>query len=174
MFEWVIIAYACIYISVVLLYLVKSMLYVRNKRWPRATLMRKRKEKCGQRPRKTNKAEGLNRKKKWKHKVLEYAKGIRVKRKMREAQSAWEKKVRCSMLCGNWIYCIASICGSYLFILLVIDYYPSFIIHISLPCNPQSPLDLIVPCILMGGELRTITSLWWGGMHWAKEWLKRP
>ena len=46
-----------------------------------------------QKKRKKSKAEGLKRrKKKWKHKVLEYAKGIRVKRKMREAQSAWEKK----------------------------------------------------------------------------------
>ena len=31
---------------------------------------------------------------------------------------------------------------------------------ISLPFNPQSPLDSIVPCIIMGGELRAITSLW--------------
>ena len=59
---------------------------------------KERKEMCGQRPRKAkkrkkSKAEGLKRrKKKWKHKVLEYAKGIRVKRKMREAQSAWKKK----------------------------------------------------------------------------------
>ena len=139
-----------------------------------------RKEMCGQRPRKAkkikkSKAEGLKRRKKMKAQSAWVCQRHKSeKKKMREAQSAWKKKERCSMLCGNWIYCIASICGSYLFILLVIDYYPSFIIHISLPCNPQSPLDLIVPCILMGGELRTITSLWWGGMHWAKEWSQRP
>ena len=52
--------------------------------------MAKGKEK-EEKKKKKNKAEGLK-EKKWKHKVLEYAKGIRVKRKMREAQSAWEKK----------------------------------------------------------------------------------
>ena len=65
MSEKVTIAYACIYISVVLMYLVKSMLYVRNKRWPRATLKRKKRNVWpkAKKKKKNNKAEGLNEKK---------------------------------------------------------------------------------------------------------------
>ena len=121
----------------------------KEERWPKA---KKRKKK--------NKAKGLRKEKKIAQSAW-VCQRRKSEKKNERSTKCLRKKVRCSMLCGNWIYCIASICGSYLFILLVIDYYPSFIIHISLPCNPQSPLDLIVPCILMGGELRAITSLWW-------------
>ena len=141
--------------------------------WKKKRKVAKGQEKEEKKKKKNNKAEGLK-EKKMKAQSAWVCQRHKSEKKNERSTKCLKKKVRCSMLCGKWIYCIASICGSYLFILLVIDYYPSFIIHISLPCNPQSPLDLIVPCILMGGELRTITSLWWGGMHWAKEWLQRP
>ena len=61
---------------------------MRNKRWPRATLKRKKRNVWpkAKKKKKNNKAEGLSKKKE--EEVLMYAKGIRVKRKMREAQSA--------------------------------------------------------------------------------------
>ena len=61
------------------------MLYVGNKRWPRATLKRKEKRKWPKAKEKKkiyNKAKGLSKEEKErKHKVLKYAKGIRLKKK---------------------------------------------------------------------------------------------
>ena len=61
------------------------MLYVGNKRWPRATLKRKEKRKW---PKAKEKKKYIirpkayqKRKKERKHKVLKYAKGIRLKKK---------------------------------------------------------------------------------------------
>ena len=92
-------------------------------------------KKDGQRPRKKKQkkwreekeAEGLEKNYvKAQSAYIWYAKGMRWENK-RKAQSAFEKKMY--HVCWTWIHCIACICGDYLFILLVIDYFPSFTIH---------------------------------------------
>ena len=91
--------------------------------------------------------------------MLEYAKGIRVKSKMREAQSALKKRdVACFVGIGFIVLQVYEGATCLYYWSLTTIHHSSFMI--SLPSKPQSPLVLIVPCIIMGGELRATTSLW--------------
>ena len=96
--------------------------------------------------------------------MLEYAKGIEKKYKVErdKHKGLGKKKGICSML--DWIDFI--VLHAYVVIIcschwsLTTFHHSSFII--SLPFNPLSPLDSVVPCIIMGGEFRATTSLWRG------------
>ena len=130
---------------------------MKNKRWPRATLKGKKREM----------AKGQGKQKEIKKR--KEAKGL-SKKKQRERQKRVQsaqvcqrhkkKKVRCSMFVGLGfivLHAYVVITCSYHWSLTTIHHSPFMI---SLPSKPQSPLDLIVPCIIMGGELRATTSLW--------------
>ena len=120
--------------------------------WPKA----KKKQ------RKEKEAEGLRKKNEIKAQSANVCQRHKSEKKNDEKHKVLEKRVICSML--DWIDFI--VLHAYVVITcschwsLTTFHHSSFII--SLPFNPLSPLDSVVPCIIMGGEFRATTSLWRG------------